>query len=302
MNRPDTPYLAERLRDFTCSREDTAGATPGVALYKTRLGAHPEHQLFLDEVLALWINIGRALPDTVKGAAHDALQGVPGEPPRLYDALHEAVAAIYFDDSSKFRSALGCVVRYLDPGLASELMFHPKAAFDHSLLLRDARAVATCDCAGETGEPTLAQVLDFALDGYRSMEATGIAVLPEYRAKAIRMLQGALGASSVPCGTEGDWLKLDAGSPPDDGVYWARVCYPEYDLDAGDDGRTVGRATGDVLEHVALVRADFSSEDGPHFEPIDKWTLGDVPDEAWVTHLMQVNTPALPASTLGSPA
>ncbi|WP_289241667.1 hypothetical protein [Delftia sp.] len=34
----------------------------------TKLGAHPEYQLYLDEAMALWINLGRALGQPV-GAA-----------------------------------------------------------------------------------------------------------------------------------------------------------------------------------------------------------------------------------------
>jgi len=45
-------------------------------------------------------------------------------------ALHAAISAIYFDDSSDFRSALGSVVRHLDPALAGELLGSPKAAYD----------------------------------------------------------------------------------------------------------------------------------------------------------------------------
>lgn len=49
------------------------------------------------------------------------------------EALHEAVAAIYFDDGSKFKSALDAVVRHLDQKLAADLLGFPKRAFDTSL-------------------------------------------------------------------------------------------------------------------------------------------------------------------------
>lgn len=58
-------------------------------------------------------------------------------------ALHAAVAAIYFDDNSDFRSALGAVVRHLDPALAGELLGSPKAAYDEACARLDtARAAA----------------------------------------------------------------------------------------------------------------------------------------------------------------
>lgn len=53
-----------------------------------------------------------------------------GKVPEVVRALHAAVAAIYFDDSSDFRSALGSVVRYLDAELAGECLGNPKAAYD----------------------------------------------------------------------------------------------------------------------------------------------------------------------------
>lgn len=45
-------------------------------------------------------------------------------------ALHAAVSAIYFDDSSDYRSALGTVVRFLDEKLAGDLLTAPRSAYD----------------------------------------------------------------------------------------------------------------------------------------------------------------------------
>ena len=55
------PYLNERLQDFICRRVENAGNTPGLTLYFTKLGAHPEYQLYTSEALALWVNLGKAL-------------------------------------------------------------------------------------------------------------------------------------------------------------------------------------------------------------------------------------------------
>lgn len=62
------PYLQARLKDYKCQRVDNAGGTTGLTLYMTKLGAHPEYQLYLDEAMALWINIGRALGQPVAAA------------------------------------------------------------------------------------------------------------------------------------------------------------------------------------------------------------------------------------------
>jgi hypothetical protein len=45
-------------------------------------------------------------------------------------ALHAAVSALYFDDGSKFRAALGTVIRHLDPAIAGDVLCNPKMAFD----------------------------------------------------------------------------------------------------------------------------------------------------------------------------
>ncbi len=95
------------------------------------------------------------------------------------------------------------------------------------------------------------------------------------------------------------WLKVDIANPPEDGVYWARVCYPECDGDVDDYGKTYGVPTGNVIEHVALVHAIFSEEHGAHFEPLDRWNLGNVPEEAWVSHVMPVAIPKFPGSVEG---
>ena len=57
-------------------------------------------------------------------------------------ALHAAVAAIYFNDSSDYRSALGSVVRHLDAELAGELLGSPKAAYDKACAMLDGTPTA----------------------------------------------------------------------------------------------------------------------------------------------------------------
>lgn len=54
-------------------------------------------------------------------------------PPNVAEALHAAVAAIYFDDSSDFRGALWNVVRALDPKIADLLENDESAAYDATL-------------------------------------------------------------------------------------------------------------------------------------------------------------------------
>lgn len=73
----------------------------------------------------------RAELEKIVGDAAQAADGGPEDAARL-EALHAAVTAIYLDDSSDFKSALGAVVRHLDPKLAGDLLAWPKRAFDIS--------------------------------------------------------------------------------------------------------------------------------------------------------------------------
>lgn len=50
--------------------------------------------------------------------------------PNVSLALHEAVAAIYFNDSSDYETALWGVVKHLDPKIAELLEEDEKKAFD----------------------------------------------------------------------------------------------------------------------------------------------------------------------------
>ncbi|WP_137923910.1 hypothetical protein [Cupriavidus sp. 2SB] len=58
------------------------------------------------------------------------------------EALHSAVAAIYFADSSDYLSALWSVVQNLAPDLVHELREYPKRAFDQSMSRVEAAALA----------------------------------------------------------------------------------------------------------------------------------------------------------------
>lgn len=53
-------------------------------------------------------------------------------------ALEAAVSALYFEDSSKYRAALGKVVRMIDPALAGDLLSYPKSAYDQTTARLDA--------------------------------------------------------------------------------------------------------------------------------------------------------------------
>jgi len=82
------PYLQERLQDHTCERVEHVSGAPELTLYITKLGAHPEYQLFVTEAYALWFNLGKALAPILKSrseapAAAGAAQAVEVERNRL---------------------------------------------------------------------------------------------------------------------------------------------------------------------------------------------------------------------------
>jgi hypothetical protein len=67
----------------------------------------------------------------------------------LAHVLHEAVAAIYFDDNSDFEGALWNIVRHLAPDLVGMLETNPKRAFDLTQeRLASARSGECPICAG----------------------------------------------------------------------------------------------------------------------------------------------------------
>ena len=82
------------------------------------------------------------------------------------------------------------------------------------------------------------------------------------------------------------WIKFDYDNPPDDGVYWLEVEYPEWDVDVDDYGKTVGKPTGETIKAVFLGRVDMF-DDNPDGEPDVYHVIEDVngelkPDVDWV--------------------
>lgn len=90
---------------------------------------------------------------------------------------------------------------------------------------------------------------------------------------------------------------FDYRNPPESGLYWIAYTIPEYDCDVDDCGRSIGWATGKVVGKVAMVWLDVTQEDNSYeFDctPVDSSNLGDVPEEATLTHYREVKVPAYP--------
>lgn len=71
---------------------------------------------------------------------------------RQAEALHSAVAAIYFADSSDYLSALWSVVQHLEPELVAGLRNSPKLAFNQSMARLEAATFAAHSADARNGE------------------------------------------------------------------------------------------------------------------------------------------------------
>jgi hypothetical protein len=92
------------------------------------------------------------------------------------------------------------------------------------------------------------------------------------------------------------WLKFDYSNPPAEGVYWVRFEAPETDCDVDDDGRTVGRYTGETEYPIAMVHVLHDGDGGVDFHDIDKWNLGSAPSVGVARQYMAVTVPTFDAT------
>lgn len=90
-----------------------------------------------------------------------------------------------------------------------------------------------------------------------------------------------------------DWQKFDY-SDYECGLFWLLIESPDVDIDADDDGTTVGRYTGDVVRSAVLAMVEEGDEGEPAFEPVDRENVGKIDWESTVTHFAKVVPPAIP--------
>ena len=105
--------------------------------------------------------------------------------------------------------------------------------------------------------------------------------------------------SSVSVAAE-PWVRFDFNNPPPDGLYWVHVLHDEYDVDADDEGRTVGSPAGEVVDVVAMVYMESGvDEDGRPDVTLEEINLnGSLSSlESWdvPSHYIPVNQPSPPA-------
>lgn len=80
------------------------------------------------------------------------------------------------------------------------------------------------------------------------------------------------------------------------GLFWLLVESPDVDIDADDDGTTVGRYTGEVIRYAVLAMVEEGDEGEPEFEPVDRENVGRLDWEVTVTHFAKVVAPSIPAN------
>ena len=92
-----------------------------------------------------------------------------------------------------------------------------------------------------------------------------------------------------------DWEPFDY-SDFESGLFWLLVESPDVYIDADDDGRTVGRYTGDVVRSSVLAMVEEGDEGMPYFYAVDSANFGRISDDDVVTHFADVVAPTIPAN------
>jgi hypothetical protein len=80
------------------------------------------------------------------------------------------------------------------------------------------------------------------------------------------------------------------------GLFWLLVEAPDVDIDADDNGRTVGRYTGEVVQTTVLATVEQDHDGQPYFDAVDSANLGRIPDDGVVTHFAEVKAPGFLAN------
>ncbi|MCP1304665.1 hypothetical protein BIS09_12555 [Halomonas sp. R1t8] len=80
------------------------------------------------------------------------------------------------------------------------------------------------------------------------------------------------------------------------GLFWLLVESPDVDIDAGNDGSTTGRHTGEVVRSTVLAMVEEDADGHPYFDAIDSANFGRIADDDVVTHFAEVKAPAIPAN------
>lgn len=79
------------------------------------------------------------------------------------------------------------------------------------------------------------------------------------------------------------------------GLFWLLVEAPDVDIDADDDGRTVGRYTGEFVRSAVLATVEQDHDGLPYFDAVDSVNFGRVPEDGVVTHYAEVKGPDFPS-------
>lgn len=88
---------------------------------------------------------------------------------------------------------------------------------------------------------------------------------------------------------------FDYKNLPDSGMYWIAGNRPVFDINADDEGRTVGQPTNELENFTALVWLDVYDNDGGfHIDPVDAGNLGRYDETSTIEYIAQVKQAAHP--------
>jgi hypothetical protein len=142
---------AQRNRPTAGSDGGQAALDDEIARLRRKLDNMPIHLHSARLSIAVEIDRLKAKRDQAAQPCREGDRG--GDVPDGWkQALHAAVSALYFDDGSKFRAALGTVIRHLDPAIAGDVLCNPKTAFDKTSAMIAPAPTVREGCGSKTKE------------------------------------------------------------------------------------------------------------------------------------------------------
>ncbi len=88
--------------------------------------------------------------------------------------------------------------------------------------------------------------------------------------------------------------QFDFKNPPEDGLYWVVCRSLEWDVDAGDDGQTVGVPTGEMTQSTVLTWIATNTDGVVEFDAVEPMVYGRVAEDDVVIFYAAVEPPEAP--------
>lgn len=102
-----------------------------------------------------------------------------------------------------------------------------------------------------------------------------------------------------------DYVPFVLDGTLEDGLYWIAGVNQVWDIDAGDDGQTVGVPTGKTQPFVALGFIEFGETTSGHLDfcvnLVDEANLGGYAEDSMIERVALVVAPPYPAAASATP-